>query len=292
MPGGRIGVTMGFKDVDDKIKQSQAMQKVLDEARKAEAKYRQAAAARITYEKVAQALAGDYFGIYIVEPDTDKFIQYSATKEYEELGVEKEGDNFFDVSRKNMERLIYIEDKDRFMGTFYKEKVLSILERDGSFTMKYRLMLGDTPTWVSMKITLMEDKDGRHLIIGINNIDAQMKRELEYQQHVAEARTKARNGQIGFEQMQKNESGYYDAVLMDIMMPVMNGYEATKAIRALDGDYYKRVPIIAMTANAYDEDVKACLEAGMNAHIAKPYNPDNLLKLLNSQIKGFKIKEQ
>lgn len=92
--------------------------------------------------------------------------------------------------------------------------------------------------------------------------------------------------------MQKNESGYYDAVLMDIMMPVMNGYEATKAIRALDGDYYKRVPIIAMTANAYDEDVKACLEAGMNAHIAKPYNPDNLLKLLNSQIKGFKIKEQ
>lgn len=194
MPGGRIGVTMGFKDVDDEIKQSQAMQKALDEAREAEAKYRQAAAARITYEKVAQALAGDYFGIYIVEPDTDKFIQYSETKEYEELGVEKEGDNFFDVSRKNMERLIYIEDKDRFMGTFYKEKVLSILERDGSFTMKYRLMLGDTPTWVSMKITLMEDKDGRHLIIGINNIDAQMKRELEYQQHVAEARTKARNG--------------------------------------------------------------------------------------------------
>ncbi len=92
-----------------------------------------------------------------------------------------------------MERLIYIEDKDRFMGTFYKEKVLVILERDGSFTMKYRLMLGDTPIWVSMKITLMEDKDGRHLIIGINNIDAQMKRELEYQQHVAEARTKARN---------------------------------------------------------------------------------------------------
>ena len=193
MPGGRIGVTMGFKDVDDEIRQSQAMQEALDDARKAEAEYRQAAAARITYEKVAQALAGDYFGIYIVDPDTDKFVEYSATKEYEELGVEKEGNNFFDVSRKNMERLIYIEDKDRFMGTFYKEKVLSILERDGSFTMKYRLVLGDTPTWVSMKITLMVDKDGRHLIIGINNIDAQMKRELEYQKHVAEARTKARN---------------------------------------------------------------------------------------------------
>ena len=92
-----------------------------------------------------------------------------------------------------MERLIFIDDKDRFLGTFYKERVMSILERDGSFTMKYRLMVGDTPTWVSLKATLLEDSDGRHLIIGVNNIDAQMKRELEYRQHVAEARTSARN---------------------------------------------------------------------------------------------------
>ena len=569
MPGGRIGVTMGFKDVDDEVRQSQAMQEALDDARKAEAEYRQAAAKSITYERVAQALAGDYFCIYIVDPDTDKFVEYSATKEYDDLGVEKAGDNFFDASRRNMERLIFIEDKDRFFGTFYKEKVMSILERDGSFTMKYRLMVHNTPTWVSMKATLLEDRDGRHLIIGVNNIDAQMKRELEYQQHVAEARTSARNdflanmshdirtpmnaivgytniakshmddpaavtnalekigssshyllslindildiskiesgkmqvnlgpcdlesvfrhieditalqarnkaliityqhdsvrhvrvnadelrieqvlvnivsnaikytpsgktvdliaeeepaegnkyryrfivrdtgigiseeylpyifesftreekttvnriqgtglglaitakvvelmggtisvksklgegseftvvlelealesenedkdpendiidlagcrvllvedneinaeiaamilsqyeievdraenGQIGLEQVQKNDIGYYDAVLMDIQMPVMNGYEATKAIRALDGDYYKTMPIIAMSANAYDDDVKACLAAGMNAHIAKPYNPDDLLKLLYAQIRGPETK--
>ena len=569
MPGGRIGVTMGFKDVDDEVRQSQAMQEALDDARKAEAEYRQAAAKSITYERVAQALAGDYFCIYIVDPDTDKFVEYSATKEYDDLGVEKAGDNFFDASRRNMERLIFIEDKDRFFGTFYKEKVMSILERDGSFTMKYRLMVHNTPTWVSMKATLLEDRDGRHLIIGVNNIDAQMKRELEYQQHVAEARTSARNdflanmshdirtpmnaivgytniakshmddpaavtnalekigssshyllslindildiskiesgkmqvnlgpcdlesifrhieditalqarnkaliityqhdsvrhvrvnadelrieqvlvniasnaikytpsgktvdliaeeepaegnkyryrfivrdtgigiseeylpyifesftreekttvnriqgtglglaitakvvelmggtisvksklgegseftvvlelealesenedkdpendiidlagcrvllvedneinaeiaamilsqyeievdrvenGQIGLEQVQKNDIGYDDAVLMDIQMPVMNGYEATKAIRALDGDYYKTMPIIAMSANAYDDDVKACLAAGMNAHIAKPYNPDDLLKLLYAQIRGPETK--
>ena len=569
MPGGRIGVTMGFKDVDDEVRQSQAMQEALDDARKAEAEYRQAAAKSITYERVAQALAGDYFCIYIVDPDTDKFVEYSATKEYDDLGVEKAGDNFFDASRRNMERLIFIEDKDRFFGTFYKKKVMSILERDGSFTMKYRLMVHNTPTWVSMKATLLEDRDGRHLIIGVNNIDAQMKRELEYQQHVAEARTSARNdflanmshdirtpmnaivgytniakshmddpaavtnalekigssshyllslindildiskiesgkmqvnlgpcdlesifrhieditalqarnkaliityqhdsvrhvrvnadelrieqvlvniasnaikytpsgktvdliaeeepaegnkyryrfivrdtgigiseeylpyifesftreekttvnriqgtglglaitakvvelmggtisvksklgegseftvvlelealesenedkdpendiidlagcrvllvedneinaeiaamilsqyeievdraenGQIGLEQVQKNDIGYYDAVLMDIQMPVMNGYEATKAIRALDGDYYKTMPIIAMSANAYDDDVKACLAAGMNAHIAKPYNPDDLLKLLYAQIRGPETK--
>ena len=559
MPGGRIGVTMGFKDVDDEIQQSRAMQEALDDARKAEAEYRQVAEERMTYGKVAQALAGDYFSIYIVDPDTEKFVEYSATKEFSDLGVEKAGDNFFNVSRKNMDRLIFSDDKDRFLGTFYKEKIMSILERDGSFTMKYRLVVGETPTWVSMKATLLEDKDGRHLIIGTNNIDAQMKRELEYQQHVAEARTNARNdflanmshdirtpmnaivgytniaksrinnpeavtdalekigssshfllslindildiskiesgkmkinlgpcdlgeifrrieditalqarnksliityrhdsvrhlkvnadelrieqvlvnivsnaikytpagktvdliaeeepiegnrylyrfivrdtgigisedylphifesftreekttvnriqgtglglaitakvvemmggtisvksavgegseftvelelettdrenteeknetegssfsdcrvllvedneinaeianmilaeygievdragnGQIGLEQVQKHERGYYDAVLMDIQMPVMNGYEATREIRTFDS----QIPIIAMSANAYEEDVRACLEAGMNAHLAKPFQPEDLLRLLRTYL--------
>ena len=570
MPGGRTGVMMGFKDVDDEIRQNRAMQEALDDARKAEAEYRQAAAKRITYEKVAQALAGDYFCIYIVDPDKDKFVEYSATKEYIDLGVEKEGDSFFDLSRRNMGRLIFADDKERVLETFCKEKIMSILEHDGNFTMKYRLMIGNNPIWVSLKATLFEDEDGRHLIIGINNIDAQMKRELEYQQHVNEARTSARNdflanmshdirtpmnaivgytniaksrmddpaevtnalekigssshyllslindildiskiesgkmqvnpgscdlesvfrhieditalqarnkalvityqhgsvrhvkvnadelrieqvlvnivsnaikytpsgktvdliaeeepaagnknlyrfivrdtgigiseeylphifesftreekttvnriqgtglglaitakvvelmggtisvkstlgegseftvelelealeseneekdthneitglagcrvllvedndinaeiaemilfqygievdlagnGQIGLERVQQHESGYYDAVLMDIQMPVMNGYEATKAIRALERDYYKTLPIIAMSANAYDDDVKACLAAGMNAHIAKPYNPDDLLKQLNKLIRGYKTEK-
>ncbi len=565
MPGGRIGVTMGFKDVDDEIRQSRAMQEALDDARKAEAEYRQVAAQRITYEKVAQALAGDYFSIYIVDPDTDKFVEYSATKESDDLGVEKGGDDFFNVSRKNMSQLIHADDRDRFLGTFYKEKVMSILERDGSFTMKYRLMINGDPTWVSMKATLLVDRYGRHLVIGTNNIDAQMKRELEYQQHVAEARTSARNdflanmshdirtpmnaivgytniaksnmddhgaitnalekisssshyllslindildiskiesgkmqvssgpcdlesvfrrieditalqarnksllisyqhesvhhyrvnadelrieqilvnifsnaikytpaggkieliaeeepveenrnryrfivrdngigiseeylphifesftreekttvnriqgtglglaitakivelmggtisvksasgegseftvvleleslnseeksqdteingidlsgcrvllvedneinaeiacmvltqfgmevdraanGQIGLERVKSSGMGYYQAVLMDIQMPVMNGYEATRALRALEGEYYKTVPIIAMSANAYDEDVKECMAVGMNAHIAKPFNPDDLLKLLDSYIRA------
>lgn len=74
------------------------------------------------------------------------------------------------------------------------------------------------------------------------------------------------------------------AVLMDIQMPVMNGYESSRAIRAMEeesGDaYFRMVPILAMSANAYDEDVRACLDAGMNAHIAKPFQPDALLKLL------------
>ena len=559
MPGGRTGVILGFKDVDEDVLHRKAMQQALEDAQRATEAYRLAAAERMTYEKVAQALAGDYIGIYIVNPDTEKFVEYSATKEYDRLGVEKSGGDFFALSRKNMERLIFSEDRERFLGTFYKEKVMSILERDGSFTMKYRLLAGETPFWVSMKATLLQDEDGKHLIIGLNNIDAQMKRELEYRQHMAEARTQARNdflanmshdirtpmnaivgytniakdhidepetvtnalekigssshfllslindildiskiesgkmqislapcdlrdifrrieditalqarnkslnityrhdsvrhcrviadelrieqvivnivsnaikytpegktvdliaeeepaegnryhyrfivrdtgigisedylphlfesftreekttvnriqgtglglaitakvvemmggtisvksvvgegseftvdlelesaeeyqaeesgskavdfsgcrvllvedndinaeivcmilsqygitvdraenGQAGLEQVQKHAGGYYDAVLMDIQMPVMNGYEATRAIRALEGTWCRTLPIIAMSANAYDEDVKACLASGMNAHIAKPFNPDDLIKLLH-----------
>ncbi|MCR5135873.1 MAG: response regulator [Oscillospiraceae bacterium] len=571
MPGGRIGVMMGFKDVDDEIQRDRAIQEALEDARRTGEEYRQAAEESITYGKVAQALAGDYFSIYIVDPDTERFTEYSATKEYDRLGLEKRGDNFFSVSRKNMNRLIFSDDRERFLGTFYKEKVMSILERDGSFTMKYRLMTEGDPFWVSMKATLLEDRNGRHLIIGTNNIDAQMKRELEYQKHVAEARTSARNdflanmshdirtpmnaivgytniakssrddpdkvtdaldkigssshfllslindildiskiesgkmqlncapcdlnvlfrrieditalqarnksllisyshdsvrhcrvhadelrieqiliniisnaikytpagktvdliaeelpageggasssgnthtyrfiirdtgigisdeylpyifesftreekttvnriqgtglglaitakivelmggrisvrstvregseftvelelesleeedaeehaaddgfsltgcrvllvedndinaeiaamvleqygvetdraenGQIGLDLVREHGEAYYDAVLMDIQMPVMNGYEATRAIRALDGECFKSLPIIAMSANAYNEDVRNCLDAGMNAHIAKPFNPELLMKQLQEQIR-------
>ncbi|MBQ3365328.1 MAG: response regulator [Acidaminococcaceae bacterium] len=537
----------------------------VDEQMKAMEAFETAHHASITFGRVATALAGDYFSIYVVDLDTDRFVEYSASKEFDTLGVEKTGEDFFNVSRRNMSRLIYEDDRERFMGTFYREKVMSILERDKIFTMKYRLVFGDTPVWVSMKATLLEDKDGRHLIIGTNNIEAQMEREEEYQRRVREARTSARNdflanmshdirtpmnaivgytniaktnkhkpdtvadaldkigssshyllslindildiskiesgkmqiscgpcdlaalfrrieditalqakkkslvinyshdnirhyqvntdelrieqiiinivsnaikytppgktvdliaeevpspggknkyrfivrdtgigikeeylpyifesftreerstvnriqgtglglaitakivemmggtisvksklgegseftveleldpletdspviavnsesadlagcrillvednainaeiarmileqygagvqqaenGETGLKAVQEKDPGYYDAVLMDIQMPVMNGFEATKAIRALGGAYATELPIIAMSANAYDEDVRDCLAAGMNGHIAKPFNPDELLRILRRYISG------
>ena len=537
----------------------------VDEQMKAMEAFEMAHHASITFGRVATALAGDYFSIYVVDLDTDHFVEYSATKEFDTLGVEKNGEDFFNLSRRNMSRLIYEDDRERFMGTFYREKVMSILERDKIFTMKYRLVFGDTPVWVSMKATLLEDNDGRHLIIGTNNIEAQMEREAEYQRRVREARTSARNdflanmshdirtpmnaivgytniaksnkhkpetvadaldkigssshyllslindildiskiesgkmqiscgpcdlaelfrrieditalqakkkslvinycydnichyqvitdelrieqiiinivsnaikytppgktvdliaeevpspggknkyrfiirdtgigikedymphifesftreerttvnriqgtglglaitarivemmggtisvksklgegseftvelelepletdspvitensestdlaghrillvednainaeiarmileqygaevqqaenGEIGLEAVQEKGPGYYDAVLMDIQMPVMNGFEATKAIRALGGAYVTALPIIAMSANAYEEDVRDCLAAGMNGHIAKPFNPAELMRILRRFISG------
>ena len=515
----------------------------------------------LTFSSVAQALAGDYFSIYVVDPDTEAFVEYSSSEEYKNLGIETQGANFFELSRRNIEALIYPEDRDRFMAVFSRERVLKIIERDGHFTTKYRLMLNGIPTYVSMKATLLENRNERRLIIGLTNIDAQMKREEEFRKHMADARTRAKNdflanmshdirtpmnaivgytniakshwdepevvadaldkigssshfllslindildiskiesgkmqlslaacdlrdifrrieditalqaknksitityshdtvhhykvmaddlrieqvlinitgnaikytpegksveliaeelgatedkkikyrfivrdtgigiseeylphifesftreekttvnrvqgtglglaiaarvvemmggvisvksrpgegseftvelalepsepdddtaepdemlqsvlngkrvllvednainaeiatiileqygivvdhaenGRIGADKAMTAEAGYYSAVLMDIQMPVMNGYEAPRAIRSLPGEYYRTLPIIAMSANAYDEDIRASLDSGMNAHIAKPFQPDDLIKTL------------
>lgn len=89
----------------------------------------------------------------------------------------------------------------------------------------------------------------------------------------------AENGQICVDKFEESEQGYYDAVLMDIRMPVMNGYDAAKAIRALDRPD-ARLPIIAMTADAFSEDIQRCLECGMNEHVAKPIDIEKLMRLL------------
>lgn len=88
------------------------------------------------------------------------------------------------------------------------------------------------------------------------------------------------NGEDAVEAFKNSEEGYYDAILMDIIMPVMNGLEAAKAIRGLDRSDAKTIPIIALTANAFDDDIKLSLEAGMNAHLSKPVELDALFDTL------------
>ena len=94
----------------------------------------------------------------------------------------------------------------------------------------------------------------------------------------------AENGRLAVEMFEKSPMGSYDAVLMDIRMPEMDGLEATAAIRALPRADAKKVPIIAMTANAFDEDVQQSLQVGMNAHLTKPVEPDHLYQMLEELI--------
>ena len=103
-------------------------------------------------------------------------------------------------------------------------------------------------------------------------------------QNVGADVTKAWNGQEAVELFRKSEPGGFDIILMDIMMPVMNGYEATKMIRSLDREDAKTIPIIAMTANAFTEDRLKAKEAGMNEHIVKPLDVELLIKVIHKLV--------
>ena len=123
-----------------------------------------------------------------------------------------------------------------------------------------------------MRILVAEDNDINWEIIS-----------MMLQMHGVEAE-RAENGKIAVERMAGSRQGEFNLVFMDIQMPVMNGLEATKAIRALDVPWASRIPIIAMTADAFSENVTACLAAGMNGHIAKPID----MKLVLKEIKRIK----
>ena len=90
----------------------------------------------------------------------------------------------------------------------------------------------------------------------------------------------AENGRIAVEKFEEHEEGYYDAILMDMRMPEMDGLEATRRIRAMSRADAKSIPIIALTANAFDEDVQHSMQAGLNAHLSKPVEPDVLFETL------------
>ena len=95
----------------------------------------------------------------------------------------------------------------------------------------------------------------------------------------------AENGRIALEMFRDHEPGYYDAVLMDMRMPEMDGLEATRAIRELDRPDARTIPIIALTANAFDEDVQRSMQAGLDAHLSKPVEPELLFETLEGLVK-------
>ena len=125
---------------------------------------------------------------------------------------------------------------------------------------------------------------GMHVLLAEDNELNMEIAEFLLQNEGAEV-TKARNGQEIVELFRKSEAGEFDVILMDIMMPIINGYEAAKRIRSLDREDAKKIPIIAMTANAFTEDRIRAKEAGMDEHVAKPIDVELLIKVIHKLVK-------
>ena len=126
-------------------------------------------------------------------------------------------------------------------------------------------------------------KDLKILLVEDNELNMEIA-EFVLQNEGADV-TKAWDGQEAVELFRNSEPGEFDVILMDIMMPVMNGYETTKMIRSLDREDAKAIPIIAMTANAFTEDRIRAKEAGMDEHVAKPVDVELLIKVIHKLVK-------
>ena len=133
-------------------------------------------------------------------------------------------------------------------------------------------------------ITLLPELKGKRiLVVEDNMINREIARELlEDEGFIIE---EAEDGTIAVDMLESKEKGYYEFVLMDVQMPIMNGYTATRKIRSSDNVDIADIPIIAMTANAFSEDRKNAFDAGMNEHIAKPLDIDALIDVLNKVYK-------
>ena len=185
-----------------------------------------------TYATIARALAADYYNIYYVDLETEKFIEYSSTVGEEELAVERHGKNFFAASRKDTMTRIYVEDiaavkrdtmvriyeedREPFLTGFTKKNIINELDTHGSFFITYRLIDSGKPVYVNMKVMRMKP-DNRHIIIGISIVDSQMKQqelhEAIHREEAAYARIMALSGgYLGLYTVDPDSNGYFEYV--------------------------------------------------------------------------------
>ena len=176
MQGDRRHIIIGVSNVDLQTRQKEALERVQAE--------------QVTYSRIS-ALSGGYICIYTVDPKTERYTQYSATADYEGLGLAKEGARFFANARKDSKHVIFEDDLKLFSEQFTKKNVLRDIKRTGLFVLRYRLLIGGEPQYVNVKAALVEEKDGPQLIIGVNNIDAQVRHEQEMERKLFAARSRA-----------------------------------------------------------------------------------------------------
>ena len=169
-------IVLGITDIDEQVKQRNATLRAQEE--------------EIAYNRL-KALAGEFICIYVVDPETGRYREFSSTAEYQTAFAQAEsGQDFFTTTREAAKEFIYPEDLNRFLSVFTIENVLADIERSGIFAISYRLMIDGIPRYMRLKAGMVEEKNGRRLIVGINDIDSQVRQEEDYADRLAKARIK------------------------------------------------------------------------------------------------------
>ena len=186
-------IIIGVSNVDAQMKDKEALERLQEE--------------KITYERIS-ALSGDFICIYTVDPKTNRYSEYIIKNEYEKLGIDREGDDFFAAPLADNAGVIWEEDREMFLSMMTKENVIKEIKEHGLFTLNYRILINNAPVYVMMKAAMVEEKDGPQLVVGISNIDEQVKREKEYAYNLSVARSQANvDALTGV----KNKHAYIDA---------------------------------------------------------------------------------
>ena len=203
-----------------------------------------------TYAGIARALASDYYNIYYVDLETERFIEYTSPVGGEELAMERHGTNFFAAARRDTQTRIYEEDREPFLCGFTKENVLRELDEQGVYTATYRLIDTGTPMYASMKAMRMK-QDGRHLIIGISIVDARMKQQEAAERLQAERTAYARLAALA--------DDYLSLYTIDPETGGYTEYSATDAYANLGfartGDDFFRQGIVDGMRTVYGDDL-------------------------------------
>ena len=170
-------IVLAVSDIDEQVKQRRAEERMLEE--------------RIVYARL-HAITGNFLCVYVVEPDTGRYREFNATAGYEtDFAQKKEGTDFFGTVRSAGDIFNHPEDQKHFLSVFTKENVMAEIERNGIFTLGYRVMIEGRPRYVQLKAAMVEEKEGPRLIVGLNDIDAQVRQEKEFERRIAKAHTEA-----------------------------------------------------------------------------------------------------
>ncbi len=170
-------IVLAVADIDEQMKQRRIEERMIEE--------------RVIYARL-HAITGNFICVYVVNPENDSYREFSATDDYvESFAQAKDGVDFFGTVREAARTFTYPEDLNRFLSVFNKTNVMAEVKRSGIFSVGYRLMREGTPFHVQMKAAMVEEKEGPRLIVGLNDIDVQVRQEEEVGRRLEQAQTEA-----------------------------------------------------------------------------------------------------
>ena len=169
-------IILGVTDVDEQMKQRRALERLKEE--------------EVAYARLS-ALTGDFICVYVVDQAVDRYRVVSASERSKALSEQSMGEDFLGMIREAATRICHPEDVNRFLSSFTKENITAEIERHGIYTLSHRILIEGEPLYVQIKAALVEEDEGRRLVVGINDIDAQVRQEELYVKTLAQAQIDA-----------------------------------------------------------------------------------------------------